>query len=372
MVVANRSARSLGARSVSGVARCLYDVRPLDSECCCVQRSRLFTRIPSWHTVNDFAGVALGSSNQVDQAGLRLMIIKRPRARHDCGATLYLFPLVLAALLSVGCNRKGASNYLAAGDEALQNTHLAEAESDYQQAAKIAPDDARPLLALASLYLFEHKPAQAQTELTKALGLEPGNPKTHAMLARAYTSEAELGLAEAHGRAAVALDPAKPEYRMNLGATLQSEQKFGEAEAEYRTALGLEPGNAQSHLALATLLNSLPHRQSEAEAEYARVEALDPGLVPATSVGTASIQAPANVTTPSIAAIAQEPAIRQTDKRFVLTHDSMVYQSMSDSSPVIAQVHRRKYVHVTGLGGEWLRIQLRNGKIGFIPVTAAE
>jgi tetratricopeptide (TPR) repeat protein len=303
---------------------------------------------------------------------LKLMITHRARACHDCDIALYLLLLMLALLLGVGCNRKGASDYLTAGDEAMQNTRLADAESNYQQAAKLAPVDARPHLALAGLYVFEHKAAQAETELMKALELEPGNPKAHAMLATAYTAQSELGLAEAQGRAAVALDPARAEYRMNLGATLQSEQKLAAAEAEYRTALGLEPRNAHSHLALASLLNSEPDRQNEAQAEYARVKALDPSLMPATAVGTATVPAAASLPEPSTAPIAKRPAIRETNKRFLLTHDSPVYESMSDSARVVAQVHRRKYVHVTGLGGQWLRIQLRNGTVGFIPVTAAE
>jgi tetratricopeptide (TPR) repeat protein len=279
---------------------------------------------------------------------------------------------MLAALLSVACNRKGASDYLTAGDEAMQNTRLAEAESNYQQAAKVAPSDARPHLALGSLYIFEHKPPQAVSELMKALELEPSNPQAHAMLASAYAAQSELGSAEAQGRAAVALDPVRAEYRMSLGTTLQSEQKLGAAEAEYRTAVGLEPRNAHSHLALAALLNSEPNRHNEAEAEYAQVKALDPSLVPATGVGTVAIPAPVNTPMASNAPIAQEPALRQTNKRFLLTHDSPVYESMSDSARVVAQVHRRKYVHVIGLGGQWLRIQLRNGTIGFIPATAAE
>ena len=74
-------------------------------------------------------------------------------------SSLYLIPLVLTALLSVDCNRKGANDYLAAGDEAMQIARLADAESDYQQAAKVAPNDARPYVALGSLYMFEHKAA---------------------------------------------------------------------------------------------------------------------------------------------------------------------------------------------------------------------
>jgi Flp pilus assembly protein TadD len=300
------------------------------------------------------------------------MIIHRIKAGHDFGVAFYLLTPLLAALLSMGCNRKGASDYLTAGDEAMQNTRLAEAESDYQQAAKIAPTDARPHLALGSLCIFEHKPPEAERELMKALELEPGNPKAHAMLASAYTAQSELGLAEAQGRAAVALDPAAAEYRMSLGTTLQSEQKLSAAEAEYRTAVGLQPRNARSHLALATLLNSEPNRQNEAQAEYAQVKALDPSLMPTTAIGTATVPTSASTVTASIAPIAQEPAIRETDKRFLLTHDSPVYDSMSNSARIVAQVHRRRYVHVTGLGRQWLRIQLRNGTIGFIPVTAAE
>src|SRR6516165_9330224 len=101
------------------------------------------------------------------------------RVGHDWGWPLYPLLVVLFAVLTVGCSRKGVSDYLAAGDEALQNTRLADAETDYQQAAKLAPNDPRPHLALANLYIFERKPPQAQAELMKALELEPRNPKTH-------------------------------------------------------------------------------------------------------------------------------------------------------------------------------------------------
>jgi Flp pilus assembly protein TadD len=297
------------------------------------------------------------------------MIINREDANHGRGIAVYLFTLVIATILGAGCNRKGASEYLTAGDEAMQNTRLAAAESDYRQAASAAPTDARPHLALGGLYLFEHKPPQAVSELMKAVDLEPSNPKAHAMLASAYTAQSELGLAEAQGRAAVALAPAQAEYRMSLGSTLQNEQKLGAAEAEYRTAVGLAPRNAHAHLALAALLNSEPNRQNEAQAEYGEVRALDPSLVPAT---IANAPAPANTSPPSTAPITQGPAIRPTSKRFLLTHNSPVYESMSDSARVVAQVHQRRYVHVIGLGGQWLRIQLRDGTIGFIPATAAE
>jgi tetratricopeptide (TPR) repeat protein len=296
------------------------------------------------------------------------MISRPPKVGPDCGVALRLLPPVLAVLFSMGCNRKGVSDYLTAGDEAMQNTRLAEAEVDYQQAAKIAPNDARPHLALGGLYIFEHKLPQAESELMKDLELEPGNPKTHAMLASVYSARSELGLAEAQGRAAVALDPARAEYRLSLGTTLQSEQKLGAAEAEYRTAAGLEPRNAHSHLALATLLNSEPDRQNEAQAEYAQVKALDLSLMPATTTGIAVVPSPAGTPAPTTEVM----TVREINKRFLLTHDSPVYESMNNGARVVAQVRRRKWVHITGMADSWFRIQLRNGTVGFIPVSAAE
>jgi len=35
-------------------------------------------------------------------------------------------------------------------------------------------------------------------------------------------------------------------------------------------------------------------------------------------------------------------------------------------------VRRKKYVHVTGITGDYLQIKLRNGAVGFIPQAAAE
>jgi hypothetical protein len=49
-----------------------------------------------------------------------------------------------------------------------------------------------------------------------------------------------------------------------------------------------------------------------------------------------------------------------------------VYQSPDATSSTIGQVRRRKYVHVTGIAGDYLQIKLKNGTIGFIPESAAE
>jgi tetratricopeptide (TPR) repeat protein len=282
----------------------------------------------------------------------------------------FLLWLLVIFFLNTGCGHKSVQNYLTAGDQAMQSDRFGEAENDYEQAAQIAPNDARPHLVLADLYILELKAPQAAAEAMQALELDPNNPRTHAALATAYRAQSKLGPAEAQGRAAVALAPATAEYRLSLGATLQSEQKLGEAEAQYRTAEGLEPRNAHAYLALAMLLNSEPNRQKEAQAEFAQVKVLDPSLMPAnvepvTAPSPASAPAQTSTTT-------KAPSMEKTDQRFLLTQDSPVYGSTRNDSSVVARVHRRQYVHVTGVSANWLRIQLSNGTVGFIPSTAAE
>jgi Tfp pilus assembly protein PilF len=284
------------------------------------------------------------------------------------------FGAALAVAVGAGCSHKTVDDYLHSGDQAMQSTHLAEAEVDYQNAAKQAPNDARPHVALGKLYVFEQKPGAAAAEFMKVIELEPNNATAHEELASIYVTQSQLGLAEAQDRAAVALSPANSDYRMNLGTILQKQGKAREAEAEFRTAIGLQPKNAHAHLALANLLNAAPDRRSEAQAEYAEVRALDSSLL-ANNAAPATAAAPGASATTVVASAntaGGAPKIRDLNKRFLLTHDSPVYESADNGSRVVAQVHRRKWVHVTGISGPWLRIQLKNGTVGFIPVTAAE
>jgi len=276
-------------------------------------------------------------------------------------------------LLAGGCSHKSAGDYLQAGDQAMQATRLADAENDYQSAIKTAPNDPRPHLALGNLYLFEQKPGPAELEFMKVLELDPKHAPAHAALGNLYASQGQLGLSEAQYRAAVALDSTTANYWLNLGSMLQKEGKYGEAEAGFRTAVGLEPKNAHAHLALANLFNTEPNRQTEAQAEYAQVKALDPSLMPGVATAAPTPSGPRSAAPTVVASVPSATAkIRDLNRKFKLTHDSPVYQTPDVSARALAQVHRGKYVRVTGITGNWFRIELRNGTVGFIPVTAAE
>jgi hypothetical protein len=121
-------------------------------------------------------------------------------------------------------------------------------------------------------------------------------------------------------------------------------------------------------LALANLLAMEPARAAEANAEFDEVRALDPKLMPAPTTPAVS-EAPAGAATTTASAA---PTVKPLNKLFLLTKNSLVYQSPDPTSSTIGQVHRKKYVHVTGIAGDYLQIRMKNGTTGFIPVTAAE
>lgn len=290
--------------------------------------------------------------------------------------------LAAAAMLGVGlmagCHHQSVDDYLSAGEAAMQKTELPQAEQNYQAAAKAAPNNPRVHVALGNLYVFEQKPTLAQAEFMRVLKLEPANAAAHSALGGIYESEGQMGGAEEQYRAAVALKPGDPGYRLRLGTLLAKLKRGGWAEVELRTAIGLQPKNAQAHLALANLLNATPDGKAEADAEYAEVRALDPHLLAAppptaaASVTPGAAPSTEAAAAPPAAPAVTQPKLRKLNRKFKLTKDSPVYLGSDNSTSVVGHVHRGHFVHVTGIQGNWLQITLRNGTVGFIPVTAAE
>src|SRR5271163_2335244 len=134
--------------------------------------------------------------------------------------------LALAAAMLAGCHGTSPDDSMAAGDQAVQNNKLPEAEADYQSAISQAPSDPRPHVALGHVYMLEQKADQAELEFMKALDADPKDAAAHDALAGIYSSQSKLNLAEAQYRAAVALDPGQTDYRLHLGTTLQQEGKL--------------------------------------------------------------------------------------------------------------------------------------------------
>lgn len=294
--------------------------------------------------------------------------------RINAGLRSLLCLIAIASFCWAGCSNKSVSGYLAAGDQAMHANQLATAEQNYSAAVKLAPNDPKTHLALGRLYVYEHNYTPAEAEFIRAINLAPRDASAHADLARLYASRNKREQAQDQWRAAIALAPGQTAYYRELAQLLMQQKQLAAAERELRIAVGLAPQDAHLHLELAEVLAAQPGRQAQADAEYAMVRKLDPSLLPTAAAPSAT----AGATGGGAMALAPTPApapasIRPiNNKRFLLSHDSPVYREPDDSSAIVARVHRRKFVIVTGITGNWLRIRLRNGVVGFIPTKAVE
>ena len=299
--------------------------------------------------------------------------------------------VAFTALFASGCSHRSAADYIKAGDQALHDNQVGNAQEDYEAAVKLAPNDPQAHMKLGDFYMFEHNYPAAEVEYTKVTALKPLSAQSHAALARLYSARSQFSLAENQMRAAVVLDPVSADYRQKLAAILNQRNQVGQAEIELRTAVGLSPGDAHLHLALAKFLATIPSERAAADEEFARVRQIDPSLLPGESAPAEGSNPPAASAAapppgspepatapapPPPAAMAAAPAgakpMKALNRKFRLTHNSPVYQNPDATSSVLGQVHRRRYVHVTGITGDWLQVTLRNGTVGFIPISAAE
>jgi hypothetical protein len=103
-----------------------------------------------------------------------------------------------------------------------------------------------------------------------------------------------------------------------------------------------------------------------AAASPASSAAGSPGPSAAVTPTTASTPIGAPTATPPL------PPVMALDRRFIVSHDSSVYAAPDSSGTVVGHVRRGRYVHITGLTGNWLRVQLNDGTVGFIPDLAVE
>ena len=64
--------------------------------------------------------------------------------------------------------------------------------------------------------------------------------------------------------------------------------------------------------------------------------------------------------------------VKPIDKMFILTQDAAVLEAPNRWAGKLAEVHRNRSVHITGLALNYMRIRMKSGLTGFIPVTALQ
>jgi tetratricopeptide (TPR) repeat protein len=177
-----------------------------------------------------------------------------------------------------------------------------------------------------------------------------------------------IGLGISLGAATVGCQGKSAQDYVAAGDAAASNNQIDEAISDYQKAIGVDPNLAAPHAALARLYNA------RAAQELARAVAINPAFGNPTPVLTPApgLAAPLPAGTPTPEPKAQAAKMKAVNKKFLLTHDSEVYDNPDSSSAVVAHVHKRKFVHVVGITGDWLQVKLKTGVVGFIPISAAE
>jgi hypothetical protein len=60
------------------------------------------------------------------------------------------------------------------------------------------------------------------------------------------------------------------------------------------------------------------------------------------------------------------------DKQFLLTADSPVFAAPNQLAQKLSEVHRGRYIHVIGQALSYLKIRMKDGTEGYVPMTAAQ
>jgi Flp pilus assembly protein TadD len=136
----------------------------------------------------------------------------------------------------------------------FQKGQLALAEKLYFEMTDFWPEDPRPLVAAATLYLRRSEYDRAEELLSKAVALDDKAAATHFMLGVVRLNRSNIHKAITSLRVATHLDVRNPVYHHNLGVAYALAEEYERAEREFRMSLALSPNSAESVRGLGVVL----------------------------------------------------------------------------------------------------------------------
>lgn len=152
---------------------------------------------------------------------------------------------------------------------------LDEAEAQYQQVLRQAPEQAEACHFLGAIALLRGDPATAVPYLARSLKINPNNPDGYNNLGYALLATGETAKAIAALEQALAQRADHAEALNNLGNARQVTGDLAAAEECYRKAVAAQPGMAKAYYNLGTIYQ-LDHRPDEAITAYRQALALQP------------------------------------------------------------------------------------------------
>ncbi len=152
-----------------------------------------------------------------------------------------------------------------------------DARRDYEQVAKLAPEQDLGLLAQGSLLEAEGKPGEAEELFTRAIERVPGSPMGYQRRAHVRITRGRTGEAIADAKKALELDPDAAPVLHNLAVALTQEGKLDEAIEALGKAIAVDPRNpVHYHSRGVALAQKKDHKA--AVQDYARAISLNPRM----------------------------------------------------------------------------------------------
>ena len=165
---------------------------------------------------------------------------------------------------------------LAHADSAYRDGDYLEAQSAYEQALRLDPEQDRAVVNLAQCYLRNRQVRKADELLAARLLKHPDDAAARLVMARVQIRQGALEPAAEALRAVVAAQPANLVARYNLGFVAYRGRRYDEAETQLRAAIALRPDHAESHYTLGLTCLALG-RVDEAIASLEAAVRLSPG-----------------------------------------------------------------------------------------------
>lgn len=148
------------------------------------------------------------------------------------------------------------------GNSARDARNYLKAETAYNRAKSISPQDSRAVYGLGNLYSDQQRWREAEESYREAIALEPDNPDSYIAMSFVLTQpiigkelSARFIEAEKSARKAIELDPENPFAYDQLGVALEFNGKIGsETRGAYLKAIQIEPEFALAYAHLGRLL----------------------------------------------------------------------------------------------------------------------
>jgi tetratricopeptide (TPR) repeat protein len=154
----------------------------------------------------------------------------------------------------VECFPQNADAHAAYGQHLLEQGKQGEVLAQIEKALQLDPQCVNALLLRASLQLTNKNPTAAQTDLQQALKVAPTRAKVHDLLARCYEAEGRLSDAIQSLQTSLKLQPDNAEALDQLAGIYLRQGRQADAKDLYQQAIAAKPNYVDARLHLAQLL----------------------------------------------------------------------------------------------------------------------